>query len=60
MKDPGDAICPDGIQKPPCGVVTWHPLRSSNPRQQEGYIFWAELEEFSSGVISSMSLIFVW
>ena len=60
MKDPGDTICPDGIQKPLHGVVTQRPWTSSSPRPQEGCISWAELEEFSSGVISSTSPIFMW
>lgn len=59
MKDLGDAICPDGIQKAPHGSVTQQSQTPCNPRAQEGHIS-MEQEELSSVEIPLTSPIFLW
>lgn len=60
MKGLGDAICPDGIQKPPHGSVTQQPQTPCNPRAQEGHISSTAQEELSSVEIPLTSPIFLW
>lgn len=59
MKDLGDAICPDGIQKPLHALITQQLQAPSNPRVQEGHISQMEQGHSHPVEIPSMSPIFM-